>query len=219
MISTFPVSPLARRTAPTTGPATNHAHQPAPARAGKYAYHDDPALIAACLDGDEGAWDRLVDRYSTLVYSIPRRMGLPAADADDILQNVFTIVFRRLTSLQNHVCLAAWLITITRRECVHYCKRTPDHGDLQEEMVDGGNYLADHIEQHERQKLVQQALGQLDPASQALLSALFLELPTPSYVEIAKRLGLAVGSIGPARARCLKKLETLLLNIDGDLAS
>jgi RNA polymerase sigma factor (sigma-70 family) len=219
MISTFPVSPLARRTAPTTGPATSDARPATSSKAAKYAYHDDPALIAACLDGDEGAWDRLVDRYAPLVYSIPRRMGLPAADADDILQNVLTIVFRRLTSLQNHVCLAAWLITITRRECVHYCKRTPDHSDLQEELVDGGNHLADQIEQHERQKLVQRALSQLDPASQALVTALFLERPTPSYVEIAKRLGLAVGSIGPARARCLKKLQTHLLNLDSDLAA
>jgi RNA polymerase sigma factor (sigma-70 family) len=182
----------------------------------KYSYHDDPGLIRACLDGEAHAWDKLVERYAPLVYSIPYRMGLEAPDADDILQNVFTIVFRRLTSLQNHVCLAAWLITITRRECLHLCRRNPEHTELQEEMIDSGDHLGEHLAQHERQQLVHQALTQLDPMSQALLSALFLEVPTPSYVEIARRLNLAVGSIGPARARCLKKLELILLRMDSE---
>ncbi len=217
MLTTYRVAKIARETAQTA--AASDRRQSSSAKATRYAYQDDPALIAACLDGDETAWSKLIERYAPLVYSIPRRMGLSAPDADDVLQNVFTIVFRRLTSLQNHVCLAAWLITITRRECLHFCRRSPDHASLLDEMVDGGNHLAEHVERHERYIIVHRALAQLDSASQALLFALFLEVPTPSYTEIARRLGLAVGSIGPARARCLKKLETLLLSFDDELAA
>ena len=79
-------------------------------------YNDDAGLVEACLAGDDAAWEKLVRRYTPLVYSIPRRFGLPTIDADDVLQTVFTIAFRQLHSLKNRRCLAAWLITITRRE-------------------------------------------------------------------------------------------------------
>lgn len=182
----------------------------------RYAYSNDPMLIEACLQGDEAAWGRLVDRYGPLVYSIARRWGLPTTDAEDVLQNVFTVAFRRLNGLKNYQCLAAWLITVTRRECLHHTQRTPQHADLIDEVVDGDQHLSDQVEEQERQLLVHQALSRLDATSQALLSALFLEYPTPSYEEIARRLGRAVGSIGPARARCLKKLEAVLKAMEAD---
>jgi RNA polymerase sigma factor (sigma-70 family) len=180
---------------------------------------DDTSLIAACVLGDEGAWEVLVNRYSPLVYSIPRRFGFSTADAEDVLQNVFTIVFRRLNSLKNHTCLVAWLITITRRECLHYCRQTPEHAELLDEIADDGIHPSDTMEARDRRLLVHRALEQLDASSQALLGALFLEIPTPSYTEIARRLGLAVGSIGPARARSLKRLETVLLALDPELVT
>jgi len=195
------------------------ARRPAAVKPSNYAHGDDATLIQACLDGDEQAWENLVHRYAALVYSIPRRLGLSAADADDVMQIVFTIAFRRLNSLKNRECLAAWLVTIARRECLHYVKRTPEHEGLVEEIVDGGIHLSAEVEQQQRRVLVHQALSMLDPNSQKLLSALFLEWPTPSYETIAKRLGMAVGNIGPARARCLKKLETLLHQIDADSLS
>jgi RNA polymerase sigma factor (sigma-70 family) len=176
----------------------------------RYRGFSDPALVEACLGGDDLAWHTLTERYGPLVYTIPRRLGLSAADADDVFQNVFTIVFRRLGSLRSHQSLAAWLITIARRECIHHFKRTPDHDDLLEELADTESRLSDYIERREQQLLVHRALGELDPPGQALLSALFLEVPTPSYAAIARRLGMAVGSIGPARARSLKKLAAVL---------
>jgi RNA polymerase sigma factor (sigma-70 family) len=184
--------------------------------AARNTYNDDANLVEACLAGDEASWEKLVRRYSPLVYSIPRRLGLPTTDADDVLQTVFTIAFRRLSGLKNRRCLAAWLITITRRECLHHCRRTPENAELVDEITDGGTFLADLVEQQQRRLIVHQALSRLDPNSQALLSALFLEVPTPSYEAIAQRLGMAVGSIGPARARCLKKLEAALLALDGE---
>jgi len=195
---------------PTGDEAQGGSSESAAARHGRYHVSDDSALIAACLRGDDLAWHTLTERYGRLVYTIPRRLGLSAADADDVFQNVFTIVFRHLGSLRNQKCLAAWLITITRRECIHFRKRTPDHIALADEQVDGGSRMSDHIERCEQQLLVHRALGELDPSDQALLTALFLEIPTPSYVEIARRLGKPVGSIGPARARSLKRLAAVL---------
>lgn len=182
-------------------------------------YVDDESLIQACLDHDQSAWEKLVQRYASLVYSIPRRIGLSAAEADDVFQNVFVITYRRLNSLKNRQRLAAWLVTVARRECFHYMRRMPEHDSLLDEVADGGLHLSSQIERQQRCLIVHEALSQLDPNSQALLSALFLETPTPSYEAIAKRLGMALGSIGPARARCLIKLENVLLAMGGDKVS
>ena len=66
------------------------------------------------------------------------------------------------------------------------------------------------MEIQEKQHLVRLALSQLEPRCQKLLTALFLESPALSYEELAKRLDIPIGSIGPTRARCLQKLRTLL---------
>jgi len=179
-------------------------------------YVKDSDLIQACLNGDESAWKELVERYARLVYSIPHRWGLSPTDADDVFQNVFTIVYRRLESLRDQRLLAAWLIRITRHECQRLRSRTPDNTELSESLPDSATLPEDEVEILERQHLVRMALKQLEPRCRELLMALFLESATPSYEELSKRLDIPVGSIGPTRARCFKKLEDKLVEIGFD---
>lgn len=180
------------------------------------AYRSDAALIQACIDGSESAWQELVRRYNRLVYSIPRGYGLCEADCEDVLQNVFMIAFRRLASLRDFTCLSAWLITTTHRECRHYSKRRPAHDELDETIPAGDGPAADKVVSWERRHQVHKALEQLDPRSQALLNALFFDSSSPSYEQIATRLGMPEGSIGPTRARTFKKLAAILSQLGFD---
>lgn len=195
----------------TTRPASTKAAE------SKEEYRSDPALIQACLDGDESAWNELVERYGRLVYSIPQRYGLSPSDADDVFQNVFTIVLRRLDSLRDQTRLSAWLITTTHRECWRLGKQARGQTELDETIADGRIPPSEQVQRWERQQLVREALSQLDPRCQELLTALFLDSTSPSYEEVAERLGMAVGSVGPTRARCFKKLETILEALGIDL--
>lgn len=189
----------------------------APASDGSsYAHHSDPQLIQACLDGQQAAWDTLIERYGRLVYSIPFAWGLSKADADDVFQNVFTIVYRRLGSLRDQSHLSGWLITVTKRECWHLCQRNQASADLDETIPDSGLPPVDKIQEQELKQAVRTAVNLLDNRSKYLLQALFFEVNTPSYEKIAAKLGLAVGSIGSARARSLKKLEAILLGMGID---
>jgi RNA polymerase sigma factor (sigma-70 family) len=81
-----------------------------------FKHSNDATLIRACLAGEQSAWNTLVERYSRLVYSVPRKLGLSDNDADDIFQVVFGIVLRKLETLRDHDRLAAWLIRTTHRE-------------------------------------------------------------------------------------------------------
>lgn len=175
-------------------------------------YVEDSELVKACLDGNDSAWRTLVNRYARLVYSIPRRYGLSTQDSDDVFQNVFTIVARRLGSLRDEKLLAAWLITITQRECQRLFKsHSIPLDELQESTKDPSMSLTDQAEAWERQHLVRQALLQLEPICRNLITSLFLDSQNPSYRQIGSSLNLPPGSIGPTRARCLKKLEAILV--------
>ena len=175
----------------------------------------DAHLIQACLRGNEKAWQELVDRYARLVYSIPRRYGLAAEDADDVFQNVFTIVFRQLRRLRQEQAIVAWLITITHRESLRVARRT-QHADLDEKIADPTSPAPEQVERWERQQMVHVAIQDIGSPCRELLTALFLESPPPSYDQIARRLGMSMGSIGPTRARCFKKLEALLIEMGFD---
>ncbi len=173
-------------------------------------YRSDPALVQACIDGEEGAWFELVERYSRLVYSIALRNGFPAADADDVVQNVFLIALRRLTGLRDQTRLSSWLITTTYRECWRLRRREPAQDELDEAVPDAGEPVGAELLRWEREQQVHEALGRIDDRCRELLSALFLEEGEASYAVVAERLGVPVGSIGPTRARCFKKLEKAL---------
>ncbi|MBA2277832.1 MAG: sigma-70 family RNA polymerase sigma factor [Chloroflexia bacterium] len=175
--------------------------------------HDsDPELVQACLRGDEQAWAELVERYSRLIYSVARRHGLSPEDSDDVVQVVFTIALRRLEALKDTKRLSSWLITTAYRECWRIMRATPRHQDLADRpmLADTAPLLETELIAWEEAHLVRLALSKIDSRCRDLLSALFLDPEPPSYEALARRLGMSIGSIGPTRARCFRKLETEL---------
>ncbi|MEQ8770481.1 MAG: sigma-70 family RNA polymerase sigma factor [Phycisphaerales bacterium] len=174
----------------------------------------DPQLVEACLDGDDGAWTALVDRYAALVYSIPTRQGLGEDLSQDVFQNVWTITIRYLGALRDPQGLAAWLITTTQRETWRVARRAsqqpgPGYEDLSE-VAWADPAEAELLE--ERQRL-RRSLARLDDRCRALLTEVFRE-DRPSYDLLAERLSIPRGSIGPTRGRCLEKLRTLVAEDD-----
>lgn len=174
------------------------------------------ALVHACLDGEEAAWNELVDRYGRLVYSIPRRMGLTAADADDVFQNVFLLLYRNLSGLRDQSRVSAWLITTTNRECWRLIRQSGRYVDLSDHHADDAPLPETEVTRLEREQAVRQGLRQLDDRCRELLTALFFDPAEPGYDQIAARLRMAVGSVGPTRARCFRKLESILHRLGFD---
>lgn len=173
-------------------------------------HRSDPVLVQACIAGDGEAWATLVERYNRLVYSVPRRMGMSTSDCEDVTQNVFVILHRYLGSLQDQTRLSAWLITTARRESWAQARRNRPSDELDERMASPVEVNSSDVEELERAQTVRDALGRIDEKCRELLKALFLAPDEPDYQAIATRLGMAIGSIGPTRARCFKKMEKVL---------
>jgi len=176
---------------------------------------DDPPvtdLVARARSGDKQAWDALVERYAPLIWSICYRHRLDAADAADVSQSVWLRLVDQLGKIREPAALPGWLATTTRRECrlvlrTAHGSQPPGYAPDVETMPDVRAATAEQeVLAAERHAALRQAFGALDPFSQQLIGLLIQDPPVP-YTEISARLGIAVGSIGPYRARCLEKLR------------
>jgi RNA polymerase sigma factor (sigma-70 family) len=175
----------------------------------------DEELLRACRRGDEAAWEALVRRYQRLVYAVPRRAGLDEDAAADVFQDVFATLLENVERVEQPSRLHAWLVTTARRKtwlAIRRSRRTRSLDDAEGEEDEVSNIrdeglLPDEVlGQLEEQHLVRAALAELDERCRRLLTMLFCRADTPPYSEIAAALGTSEGSIGPTRARCLKKL-------------
>jgi RNA polymerase sigma factor (sigma-70 family) len=174
----------------------------------------DARLIRACLSGNENAWSTLIAKYKNLIYSIPMKYGASPDDAADIFQAVCLELFAELPRLRKPDSLRSWLITVAAHQSFHW-KRKLRHR-AEDELTDreaetlGIDPSPDLIEQVEREQLLREAVAALPARCQEMIRLLFYHQPQLSYREVAARLGLATGSIGFIRGRCLKRLQRTL---------
>ncbi len=167
---------------------------------------------------DEGAWAELVREFGSLVYGISARLGLKGEEREDHFQGTFLAALRGIGSLEDPARLAGWLARVAYTQAVDILRRRKGEASLDElERTDAVEGLVDRAEGAlERLERVDEAarlldgLASLDERCRRLLEELYLKDPGRQYAEIARVLGIPIGSIGPTRARCLQKLRRWL---------
>jgi RNA polymerase sigma factor (sigma-70 family) len=174
----------------------------------------DRDLIRACREGDRRAWRSLLDKYERLVFSIPLNYGLSREDAADIAQLTFTILIQNLDTLREDSRLGSWLATVARRHTWRLLERTRRESPGRErDLAESATLLGKGEESIERWELLEwlnEGLSLISEPCRRLLQALYFDPQQPSYAEVAERLNMPVGSIGPTRARCLQNLKRAL---------
>ncbi len=193
------------------GPASRRA----PTRTSADPVHDNPVvidLVTRARNGDNQAWDALVEQYSPLIWSICRRHRLGGADAQDVGQSVWLQLVGHLARIRDPAALPGWLATVTRRECLRILRTAPgvpaarcwlDAKTVPDEQAATPERALLTAERH---AALREAFRDLPPCGQQLILLLIADPPLP-YAEISARLGIPVGSIGPTRRRCLDKLR------------
>lgn len=178
---------------------------------------EDADLVRACLDGDERAWAALIDKYQRLVYSVPRRYRLQPDAAADVFQCVWLELYKELPKLKHAGSLRSWLLTVASHQAFHKKRGDVKRAEREGGDLDGAGEAAaavppepDWLELTEREQVLRDAIARLSARCQEMIRLLFFEEPPTPYAEVAARLGLAVGSIGFIRGRCLQRLQRML---------
>ncbi|MFL6004898.1 MAG: RNA polymerase sigma factor [Gaiellaceae bacterium] len=171
-------------------------------------------LLQAAAEGDEAAWDALVERFSPLVDSIARSFRLDRADAADVSQTVWLRLLEHVGRLRDPERVGAWLASTARHECLRtlrLARRELASGDDAVFERGGSTEPLDaRLLRAERDAELTLAF-EAQPQRCRLLLRVVTEEPAPSYEEVAASTGMAVGSVGPNRTRCLAGLRRSVL--------
>jgi len=170
-------------------------------------------LLAGISEGDPVAWDEVLCRYRGLVSATVRSFRLQEADALDAIQATWLRLAENAHQIRDPERLGGWLVTTTRRECLHILRHIKRGGDLLDMATET---VADHSAAPEQfiteayiSRLLWQLVDELSPRRRLVLRILFSDDPCP-YDAIARITGIPVGAIGPTRTRALQQLRKKL---------
>ncbi|GGW47910.1 RNA polymerase sigma factor [Streptomyces lucensis JCM 4490] len=175
------------------------------------------ALVRSAGDGDAAAWKALVEGMSPLVWSVVRAYRLSDADGHEVYQTVWFRFAQHLARIREPDKAASWLASTARHECLkvlrglarltltddpHVLDRASEERTPEQSLIES----EEAADRAERARRLWHELDQLGDRCRQLLRVLVAS-PPPSYLEISAALGIAVGSIGPLRQRCLRRLR------------
>jgi len=163
---------------------------------------------------DSLSWDVAVRRYSNVVMSVPARLGLSRADAEDVFQRTWQ------TTLERHACppppedIVRWLVSTAYWIGRDVRRRTRETA-ADPELLDVGFLVdaeapPDVLLRHEREQAVRDAINELSSADRRVITELFLSFEHVTYAEAAERLGLSRDGLAALRRSVLKRLRALL---------
>jgi RNA polymerase sigma factor (sigma-70 family) len=178
----------------------------------------DRELMRGCLKQREEDWNQLVDKYKNLIYSIPLRYGFSREEAADIFQAVCLDLIQELPKLRDPKALPKWLMQVTSHKCFHRKRQNQRMTSQDDEVAEVPEMAVPaqaevNLREIEEKQILREAIGGLSPRCRELIRMLFYEEPKRPYQQVAASLGLATGTIGLQRQKCLdclkKRLEDL----------
>jgi RNA polymerase sigma factor (sigma-70 family) len=170
-------------------------------------------LIERCIERRPGAWEEFIRRYADVIYTTIRRVGLRPDDADEAFQCTIVAAFRTLQNLKKKESLVPWVIGIAYRQAINRIRSRTRSREVpigQSEFPDPGPPPDQEMRAIDHAERLAEAFALMPERCRRLLHILFYEDPVPDYEAISQREGLPVGSIGPTRLRCLKKMREIL---------
>ena len=175
---------------------------------------NDTRLVKECLSGDESAWAQLIDKYKALIYSIAIKYNLPPQEAADVFQSTCVELLVRLPELREPRALPKWLMQVAHHECYRVkrlSKRVVSSDSEENSPEPEVPPIAESlVQQTQEEQMLREAIAVLTPQCRRLVEMLFFESPSRPYAEVAAELGLALGSIGFTRQKCIERLRRRL---------
>ena len=184
-----------------------------------------PEAVVAAQEGDEQAFAAIVEHYRQAVFALAWRMTHDATRAEDLAQEVFLRLWRKLDQFDPSRPLRPWLMRLATNTCINLLKRKrlptvsihrePDEGDWREPAAD--EPLADEAaEKGELLDRLEAAIAELPDAYRVVVTLRHVQ--DLSYEEISQALGCPLGTVKVRLFRARERLRTLMAPLFGDEA-
>ena len=169
--------------------------------------------FAAWRSGEAAAVDELVRTMTPVLWQVVRAYGLDRDSSQDVVQTTWLGFCRLHPTIDDPRAVASWLITSARRGAAHHSRSErhtfpAEDAALASRLPDVESAEVRAVLDDEAARLWG-AVHSLDDRCRRLLRVVAF-LDRPDYASLSRELDMAVGSIGPTRARCLDKLRTAL---------
>lgn len=160
----------------------------------------ESALVAAVCAGDRDAFARLYESFSPLVHGV-LLARVPYDEVSDLVQDVFLVAFRKLSTLRDASRFGPWVAMIARNRATDFHRRKRETEELQEEAARGTGAVAE----------AREALEIIRSLPEAYRETLVLRLVEGmTGPEIAERTGLQPASVRVNLHRGMKLLRERL---------
>lgn len=173
----------------------------------------DLALTRAAADGDMAAFEEIYNRHHRRVYSICLRMLQNASEAEDLTQDVFIQLYRKIGSFRGDSAFTTWLHRMTVNQVLmHFRKRTVKFEKTTEEGETPDQIVSGTANPHKMQIVDKLALeNAIDQLPDGYKNVFVLhDVEGFEHEEVAKILGCSVGTSKSQLHKARLKLQKLL---------
>jgi RNA polymerase sigma-70 factor, ECF subfamily len=192
---------------------------------GESVAEDDIALVRRCQKGDALAFEQLVIKYRSKVFSMIYGMVQNEQDAWDLAQEGFIKAWRSIHRFKGQASFYTWLYRIVTNVAIDSLRRkgfkkTAEFDDqIAANEVEPGSKTVptpdplphQGLEREEIRQRIEQAISKLSPEHRAVI--VMKEIEELQYNEIAEALGCSIGTVMSRLFYARKKLQTLLKDV------
>lgn len=178
----------------------------------------DADLVRGLKERRSKSYELLLERYQTAIYTYTCRLLGESAEAEDVTQDIFVKVFRKVGGFRGASTFKTWLYRIATNEASnrrrwysrHRWREINEsalHGfgrDLAREVRSPGATPFDHVCELEGRETVRRALLEINPRFRPVV--VLRDLEGFTYAEIASMLGIPLGTV---KSRILRGREAL----------
>jgi RNA polymerase sigma-70 factor (ECF subfamily) len=155
---------------------------------------DDKALLERVLARDQTAMAELFDRYSGMAYSVAMRVVKDAAQAEDVMQDVFFQVWQNPRAfVSDRGSLGAWLAVVVRNRAIDQIRRRKPVEAVEDVVLPAATNVAAEVEHRTLIERVRKAMKDLPPEQRESVELAFFEGMT--HAEIAEKKGEPLGTV------------------------
>jgi RNA polymerase sigma-70 factor (ECF subfamily) len=184
-------------------------HASEPEAGEQYGPVDLGQLASAYLAGNRDAMQLIYEQCSERVYGLMVRI-VGRQDADDLTQQVFLQMFRKLDQFSGESKLETWLYRLATNEALQHLRRRKRQA-AQPIVTEPSTSDTNRLMESERAQMLALALSRIDPELRAILS--LKEEHNLPYREIAESLGIPEGTVGSRLNRARKELRDELTKL------